>query len=57
MRTKMPPPILTTDAIVKRMTLAALVGLIAARFLSTLTAALIAVAVLYALLILSNTAR
>lgn len=52
----MPAPVLTTDALVKRATLAALVGLIAVRFVSTLTAALIAVALLYALLILRNAA-
>lgn len=50
------PRHLTTDALVKRVTLSALLGLVFALFLPGLWAALIAVAVLYILLVASNTA-
>ena len=50
------PTRLSTDALVKRVTLSALIGLVLALFLPGLWAALIAVAVLYTLLVASNTA-
>ena len=50
------PRYLSTDALAKRITLSALIGLVLALFLPALWAALIAVAVLYTLLVASNTA-
>jgi hypothetical protein len=52
----MPPPALPLDALVKRATLASIVGLVALRFFQTWTAALIAVAFFYLLLIVRNAA-
>jgi glycerol uptake facilitator-like aquaporin len=56
MNSRLPPPVLSTDAMVKRVTLAALVGLIFAQFASALFSALLAVLVLYLLLVVRNTA-